>query len=192
MKSDNLSEEKMSKTQFITRTAILLALTLVFQYLGRFVPLGPNSNFVVGPLVNACLLVAGAMVGLGGAAIISVLAPLFAALTNTTATAPFVLLFSPFIALGNFVFVLFFVLFRKKGKAAAILGTGIGAVIKFLILYGGVILMLGVKKMPAPAATALTFMFSWPQLVTAAIGAVIAFAVIGALERANKIPKTGE
>lgn len=192
MKSENLVAEKKSKTLFVTRTAILLALTLVFQYLGRFVPLGPNSNFIVGPLVNACLLISGATVGLGGAAIISVIAPLFAALTNTSATAPFVLLFSPFIAVGNFVFVLFFYLFRGKGKIAAISGTAFGAVVKFLILYGGVTFMLGIKIMPAPAATALTFMFSWPQLVTAAIGAVIAFAVIGALQRVNKIPKNGE
>lgn len=192
MKNGNAATEKKSNALFITRTAILLALTLVFQYLGRFVPLGPNSNFVVGPLVNACLLISGASVGLGGAAIISALAPLFAAVTNTSATAPFVLVFSPFIALGNFVFVLFFYLFWKKGKIAGAFGTAIGAVVKFLILYGGVTFMLGVKEMPAPAVKVLTLMFSWPQLVTAAIGAIIAFAVIRALQKVNKIPKNGK
>lgn len=173
-------------TRFITGTAIMLALTLVFQYVGRFIPLGPNSNFVVGPLVNACLLVAAHFVGIGAGAIISVATPLFAALTNTTATAPFVLLFSPFIAAGNFIYVLFYWLLAKKGKTFAAIGIAIGAMLKFMLLSEGVKLMLGVKTMPAPAQKALTFMFGWPQLVTAAIGGILAMAIIAAIQRSQK------
>ena len=179
--------DKKVSTVFITRTAILLALTLVFQYLGRFIPLGPNSNFIVGPLVNACLLITAHFVGIGSAAIVSVVTPLFAALTNTSATAPFVLMFSPFIAAGNFVYALMYWLLYKKGKAAASGGTAIGAVLKFLLLSQGVKFMLGIKEMPGPAQTALTLMFGWPQLVTAAIGGVLAMAVIVVLEKNIKL-----
>lgn len=184
----NISGKKLS-TVFITRTAIMIAITLVFQYLGRFIPLGPNSNFIVGPLVNACLLITAHFVGIGSAAIVSVVTPLFAALTNTSATAPFVLVFSPFIAAGNFVFALMYWLLYKKGKTVAAGGTAIGAVIKFLLLSQGVKFMLGIKEMPGPAQTALTIMFGWPQLITAVIGGILALAVIAALERKVKFQK---
>jgi hypothetical protein len=165
-------------TKTITRTAILLALTILFQTLGRFIPLGQASQFIVGPLVNACLLVAAAYVGLGGGAVVAVLSPFGAILTGAIIPLPL----APIIAIGNFILVLLFVLFKKK----QILGIASGAVLKFLFLWGSVSLFVNLMNVPAKKAALLVTMFSWPQLITAVIGGVIAFIVIKALDKALK------
>ena len=77
---------KKPNTKLITRTAIMLALTIVFQALGRYTNLGPNSNFVVGPLVNACLLIATAAAGLWGGAIVSIVSPFGAIITGAVSS----------------------------------------------------------------------------------------------------------
>ncbi|HOJ10931.1 MAG TPA: ECF transporter S component [Clostridiales bacterium] len=164
------------KVQFITRTAILLALTIMFQMMGRF--LGPNNNFIVGPLVNAALLIATAATGLWGATTISVIAPFVSALTNKAPIAPILLPFTPFIAIGNFILVLFFYLFMKKNKIAGIIT---GSVLKFSFLYASISVFLKVMKVPEGPSKVLNSLFSWPQLVTALAGGVIALVVIKAL-----------
>jgi hypothetical protein len=161
--------------KFITRTAILLAITIVFQSMGRFIPLGPNSNFVVGPLVNACLLIAAAYTGLSGASVISVLSPFGAILTGAAVPLPF----APFIAIGNFLLVLLFSIFKEK----RVIGLLSGAVLKFGFLFATISLFVRLIGAPSKKASLLIFAFGWPQLVTALIGGVIALVVIKALER---------
>lgn len=162
--------------KIITRTAILLALTILFQALGRFIPLGQLSQFIVGPLVNACLLVAAAYTGLAGGAVIAVLSPFGAILTGAAIPLPF----APFIAAGNFILVLVFYLLKKK----PILGIASGAVLKFAFLTASVNLFVWMMSIPAKKALVLTAAFSWPQLVTAAVGGLLALLVLKALENA--------
>ncbi|MCR4434556.1 MAG: ECF transporter S component [Clostridiales bacterium] len=169
---------KSVKVRFIARTAILAALTLVFQSLGRFVPLGPNSNFIVGPLVNACLLIATATVGVWGGIIIAAIAPVGSLLTTHSPIASFLLPFSPFVAAGNIVLVLCFYFLLKKSKIAGII---LGAVLKFGVLFGSVSFFLVVLKMAPKLAGTLYFLFGWPQLVTALVGGAIALIVLRAL-----------
>ena len=88
--------------------------------------------------------------------------------------------FAPIVAIGNFILVLLFVLIKKN----QILGIGAGAVLKFAFLFAGVNLFVNWMGIPAQKATAMIAAFSWPQLVTAAIGGVIALLVIKALDRA--------
>lgn len=57
---------KIKTVHFITRTAILLALTIVFQSIGRAIPLGQFNQFITGSLVNACLVIAAAATGIWG------------------------------------------------------------------------------------------------------------------------------
>lgn len=166
------------RIQVIARTAILLALTIVFQIMGRF--LGPNNNYIVGPLVNAALIVATAATGLWGATAISVIAPFVSALTNKAAIAPLILSFSPFIALGNFVYVLCFYLFIKKNRVAGII---IGAIVKFGFLYAAISIFTRVMDVAEKPAAVLNALFSWPQLVTALIGGVVALLVVKTLNK---------
>jgi len=174
-RGENMSK---SKVLIIARTAILLALTIVFQMMGRF--LGPNNNYIVGPLVNAALLVATAATGLWGATAISVIAPFVSALTNKAAIAPLILSFSPFIALGNFVYVLCFFLLSKKNK---VVGVIIGSIVKFGLLFASISAFIRVMNVEEKSAAVLTSLFSWPQLFTALVGGAIALFVIKTLKR---------
>ena len=108
--------DNKSSIRFITRTAILLALTIVFQTIGRAIPLGQFNQFITGSLVNACLLIAAATTGLWGGAAVAILAPFGAILTGATMPLPF----APIVAIGNFILVLLFVLIKKN----QILGIG--------------------------------------------------------------------
>jgi uncharacterized membrane protein YeaQ/YmgE (transglycosylase-associated protein family) len=183
---------KKPNTKLITRTAIMLALTIVFQALGRYTNLGPNSNFVVGPLVNACLLIATAAAGLWGGAIVSIVSPFGAIITGAALPIPFL----PFVALGNLLLVVTFYYavkssklkpyFKNEGKYIGILA---GAILKFLFLYASVATFLSFYNVPSKLYNVMYFTFSWPQLVTAIVGGAIALVVIKALER-NKIVKT--
>ncbi|GAE90426.1 ECF transporter S component [Acetivibrio straminisolvens] len=165
------------KLKYFTRTAILLALTVVFQFLGRPILLGPNSNFIVGPLVNACLVISSGLVGLFSGAVISVLAPYGAILTGAALPLPL----APFIALGNFALVLAFYIFRKK----KIIGIVLGSIAKFAVIYGSLLYIIPFfKLLPENKAMALAgAAFGWPQLVTALIGGIIALPIIYRLER---------
>ncbi|HOM02339.1 MAG TPA: ECF transporter S component [Acetivibrio sp.] len=165
------------KLKYFTRTAMLLALTIVFQSLGRRIPLGQNSNFIVGPLVNACLIISSALVGLLSGAVISVLAPYGAILTGATMPLPL----APFVALGNFVLVLAFYIFRKK----KVIGIILGSIAKFAVIYGSLLYIIPFfKLLPKNKAMALAgAAFGWPQLVTALIGGIIAIPIIYRLER---------
>ena len=163
------------KIQFMTRTALLLALVITLQMAGRFIP---NNNFIVGPLVNACLLVSTALAGVWSGIIIAVASPFTSLINNHAPVAAALLPFAPFVAAGNAVYVLSYYLLRKK---SAIAGVGIGSVLKFGFLYAAINIFLQVFNFPK-FAKVLTFLFSWPQLVTALLGGVVALAAIKALK----------
>ncbi len=163
------------KIQFMTRTALLLALVITIQMAGRLIP---NSNFVVGPLVNACLLVSTALAGVWSGIIISVISPFASLINNHAPVAAALLPFAPFVAVANAVYVLSYYLLRKK---SAVAGVGIGSVLKFAFLYTGINIFLQLFNFPK-FAKVLTFLFGWPQLLTALIGGIIALAVIKVLK----------
>jgi len=162
----------------VTRISLLLSIALIFQFIGRF--MGPHNNFIVGPVVNAVLLTATEITGILGGIIISVIAPLISAITNNAPIAPVILAFSPFIAGGNIVYVLLFALIGKKNRLAGIIS---GAVAKAGFLFASVKAFLCFMKVNETVAATLTTMFSWPQLVTAVAGGLIALAVIPAVRK---------
>ncbi len=167
------------KLKALTRTAVLLALTLVLQALGRYLAafIGPNNNFIVGPLVNACLIIAAASVGLWSGSLIAIMAPFGAVLTGAAIPLPFI----PFIAVGNFLLVLFFYISKKNYY----LGILIGSVAKSGFLFASVYFFLYMFKaalnIKPGIVKAMYMTFSWQQLITALLGGAIALAVIKAL-----------
>lgn len=163
------------KIQFITRTAILLALTIVFQYLGRIISLGPNSIFIVGPLVNACLIISTYFAGAASGVVISILSVVGAILTGAQMPLPL----APFIILGNLSLVLIFHLLKNK----KVFGIVSGAVLKYAFIAVSSSLLIPILKLPPKQAQTLLFTFNWPQLITALIGGVIAIIVIERLKK---------
>jgi hypothetical protein len=160
-------------TRFWTRTAVLLGVTLVFQMLRQIIPMPqPVSIFVVGSLVNAALVVAAGVVGIGGGVIISVVAPIVAFLQGHLPPIPPMI---PIVAAGNAAIVVGFALLRKRSPY---LGVVVGSVFKAVFLYAAVRLLFGLITLKPPIIKALSFSFSWPQLVTALIGGVLAVQVL--------------
>ena len=161
-----------NRTQFLTRTALLLAVAIAFQIFGRFIP---YNQFIVGPIVNAVLIVATYTAGIWSGTSIAVIAPLVSAFTNKAAIAPLIIAFSPFIIIGNFIIVLAFYLLRKKNRYV---GVAAGAVCKFAFLYAAISVFTSVVEMKPQVAVTLTGLFSWSQLLTAVIGGILALVII--------------
>ena len=84
----------------------------------------------------------------------------------------------PCVALGNAVYALIFGLLvraflLKKKAVAAIISMALGAVLKFLLL----VKFVAPNVVPQAKYATVTAAFTWPQLITALIGGVLALLV---------------
>lgn len=166
-------------TKVVTRTAILIALLIALQYATASL-----GQFVTGSCVNLVLAVAALFVGLWGGIVVAAVSPFFAFFLGV---GPKLIAVVPFIALGNIVYVLVLALLGKKldKLPQSLLAVAAAAVCKFLTLYLVVVkLALPMPGLPEKQAAAMSVMFSWPQLVTAAIGGVLALLVVPQVKKA--------
>jgi len=166
-----------NKTQALTRAALLLALTLIFQSLRFIIPLPPVlSTFVVGSLVNTCLLVAVEMAGFYPAAVIAVAAPLVAYFQQLLLLPVFIV---P-VALANLTYLGLFRTGMIWGRWQGIILAAIG---KTALLYLTFTWLLSFVAVQPRIAAGLLFVMSWPQLVTAVMGGVLATIITKRLAR---------
>lgn len=149
--------------RMITRTAILLAIALVFQ-------MGGFPQPITGPLVNAVLYLSAMIIGWPGGVLIGIFTPVIAAIRGIL-PPPLVPLI-PFIALGNGAMVLLFFWLSSKNK---ILGIIVASFVKFIILVTAVNILVQVPPQIAQ-------MMSFPQLITALAGGFIALLAARALK----------
>lgn len=156
---------------FLTRTAVLLALTLAIQMIGM-------PQYATGPLVNTMLYIAATFVGIWGGVAIGIVTPVVAFMRGILPAplSPMI----PYIAAGNAVLVIVFGLLERRGRLAAIAGVVAASVVKFLVLSSAVRFVVQVK--PAIAKAMQT-----PQLFTALAGGAIALIVSEALIRTGAV-----
>ena len=101
-----------SAIQKITRTALLLVVTLLLQGLRLVIPVPPQiSLFFIGSLVNACLVIAVLRTDLKAGSVIAVAAPIFAYFEGML-PLPF---FIPVVAVGNLIYVVFIWALQQYG-----------------------------------------------------------------------------
>ena len=142
--------------------AMFLALAFLLQSLRLLIPMmpGPVYMFLIGSLLNMVMALAIWRTRTRWAAIIGVLLPIGAFFQGQLPVAPMI----PVVATGNAVFTL----------AAFVLGPRRRAyfapLLKAAVLFIGTQLILRMLDLPAPMANVLTFMMSWPQIVTGCIG----------------------
>lgn len=161
----------MSKQTILTRTALLLAVTLIVQSLRLFVPVPPLfSTFVIGSLVNATLLITLKAAGLLPALFLSIMAPLVAYFQQMLLLPVFIL---P-VAVGNSLYVGLFYLLSKRSAG---LGAGAAAAAKTLALYLAFSWLFTWINISPKLASGILFVMSWPQFITALIGAGLAAIV---------------
>ena len=171
---------------WITHTAIFIALLISAQAFTR-----PMGQFVTGSCVNFVLVAASILGGLSSAVIVAVISPVFAFIIIGVPLFPQIV---PFIMLGNFALVVAFYLIAGKSfdnlntsAYVRICGAAVvGSVLKFLVLWVGVtqVALSLIPDIRPPQVEAMTFAFSWPQLVTALIGSAVAIVVMPSLARA--------
>lgn len=156
-------------TRKLALTGILLAICIVFQLLKGI------SVYITGPAVNAVLLLATLYVGLEGGIIIAVCAPLVAYLVGATPIINLLFVMLPVIMVGNALICVPAHFLKNKNLP---LGLAIGSVLKALFLWVVVCyVVLPGAAIPEKVALAAQSTFSITQLITAAIGSVIAYIV---------------
>lgn len=168
MKIGKTTMGQKTNIRWLTRSATLLAIALIFQ-------MGGFPQFITGPFVNTVLFLAAIIVGWQGGVLIGILTPVIAAMRGILPPplAPLI----PFIALGNGVLVILFFWLKYKNK---ILGILIASVVKFSVLAIAVNLLVQVPPSVAQ-------MMSVPQLITTLVGGIIALIVERFLNRTGYV-----
>lgn len=170
----------MKKTTWIVRTAVCLALLLVLQVATKSL-----GQFVTGSCVNLVLAMAALSGGLWSGVAVAVLSPFCA---YALGIGPAFLQLVPCVALGNAMYAVLFALLVGKwltAKPLAAWGSMVlAAVCKLAALYVVLVKLVAPMIVPAAKLTAVTAAFTWPQLVTALIGGVLACLIAPPVRRA--------
>jgi hypothetical protein len=156
------------KTKLITRTGVLLALTIGLQLLSR--SLGSTILFT-GSLVNMMLIIAVEILDWQGGVSLGVFTPIIAFLLGIM-KFPLVV---PFIIVGNSVLVLGYYFLKSYNSYLALV---VGAVAKFLVLA---ITVEYVLQVPPPIVQIMQL----PQLYHALLGGMLAILFIKVLHRTD-------
>lgn len=164
-----------SSLKTLCRTAIFLALLIAVQFVTRSI-----GQYVTGSLVNLILIASGLMCGLWGGLAVAVLSPICAFFIGIGPAFPQVV---PAVALGNAVLVLLWVLIagaKNAPIARQAIALVVAAVAKFLTLYLVIVkwLVPMVLTLNEKQTAVLSASFSFPQLITAVIGGVLAMLLV--------------
>ena len=176
---------------WITRTAVFIALLVTVQIVTA--PLG--NQFVTGSAVNLILVLAFLICGPATGMIVGFVSPIFVSMIGFGPAFPPIV---PFIVLGNVVFIIAWFLLRKlnskeahdvKRNIANYFIVVVAALIKFLTLYLTIVkfAMPVLLDLNAAQSAVLGLAFSYPQIITATIGGVIALTIAPRLQAALKI-----
>lgn len=153
-----------SKVISLAQFAILLGVSIVAP-LFHFQPL-------TGPIVNAALFIATVILGAQSAILIGFLPSLIALAVGTLPAplAPMV----PFIMVSNTILIVTFGHLKEKNFWAAVVTASI---LKFLFLFSTSYIVVQLATQPK-IASKIAIMMSWPQLLTALAGGIIAWLLL--------------
>lgn len=162
--------KNMITTKMITRSAIILAISIAVQSVKLPQPL-------TGPIINALLLLAAGLTGTLGGVLVGVCTPLIAFLFGIMAFPPVV----PVIIAGNAALAVVFGWLIKRPVvgviAAAIAKYGIMSIMVLYLLPA----LFQINIPPKVAATLTT-----PQLFTALGGGLLALIILKAVQQYEK------
>ena len=153
-------------TKTLTRSALILALAIAVQSIKM-------PQFVTGPLINALLFLAVALVNPISGVLIGLFTPLLAFTFGIMPLAPAV----PVIMLGNGLLAAVYGLFSRK----PVLGVGIASLAKYMMMTVSVYYLFpGLLKITFPQKVIV--MLTTPQFFTALGGGVLALLVLKAMD----------
>ncbi len=127
-----------------------------------------HSQPITGSIVNATLFIAVVLLGVRSAILICLIPSLIALSTGLlpTVLAPMI----PFIITGNAVLILVFSYLRNKNYWLAMISASL---LKFLLLF----------SFSRGISSVIALMMSWPQLLTALSGGLIAYLFLKAVKK---------
>lgn len=134
----------------IVRSGLLLAIAVVFQTIGKNIP--QINQFIVGPIINAILILGTFTCGIWWGVAIGVLTPITALISGQLPQpmAPFI----PFIAVGNAIYVVAFGVLSYYKKWGQIVGYLTGSFLKYLFLYFSALKLIYLFKISIPEKVA--------------------------------------
>lgn len=187
-----MSTNAKFNASWLTRTALALALVVLSQFIGKMIPagaviLGPVSvgQIITGSLVNLMLIMSVLLIDIKAGVTVGILSAILATLLGIGPIFPII---TPAIAAGNAILVIIVGLGynASQGKnLGRLAGIALGAVAKCGFLWYTVPKLFAfIPEIKPPQAVALGIMFSWPQLITAMIGGLIAMAIYPVVKKA--------
>ena len=162
------------RTQW-SELAMFLAIAFLLQSLRLLIPMipGPVNLFFIGSLLNMVMALAIWRTQTRWAAVIGLLLPIGAFFQGQLPIA----LMMPVVAIGNAVFTL------ATGTLGSDRRAYLAPFLKAAVLFVGTQLVLRIFDLPVPMAKMLTFMMSWPQIVTGCLGILLAQILLLRLPR---------
>jgi len=156
----------------LERVIYFVGLTSIAVFASLF-----HNQFITGPIINATLILCTSLLGIRYGVMISLVPSVIA---FSVGLLPAVLMpFIPFIMFSNIILVW---IFKHLGKTHFWEGIIIGSTAKTAFLFLTSTLIMGFLA-PKVIADKLVIMMSWPQLVTALAGGIIAFGVLKVLKK---------
>jgi len=168
----------MSKTKILAVNKKHLALLAQFAVLLAIATLAPLFHYqpFTGPVVNAVLFLSAALLGVDWAIMVGLIPSLIALSVGLlpAVLSPAV----PFIMVSNAILIVVFFYLKQKNFWLAVVSA---SVLKFLFLFSSsyIVVNLIAKE---PVAQKAAQMLSYPQLLTALAGGVIAYLVLKILK----------
>lgn len=150
----------ISLIQFLSILSIIILAQVIFK-----------NQFITGSIINALLICSVFFLGLRQSIGIAIIPSLFSVLTGLM--APAIIPFVPFIILGNIILVVTF----NYLKNSYFLAGAIGSVLKFAFLFLSSSYLF--SFLPEP----ILYAMSYPQLITAILGVVLAFIILKKLKK---------
>lgn len=135
-----------------------------------------HNQFFTGPIVNAIFYISVVLLGVNRTLYIALIPSVVA---FSVGLLPFIIYpIVPFIIIGNIIQILVFNSFQKKFWLGVILSSVLKSL--FIFVAGSVIFEMVLKKDLSPA---VALIFSWPQLLTALTGGVIAYLFLKMIKK---------
>ncbi len=161
-------------TKQIATAGLLLAICIVSQFFKNF------SVFITGPIINACLILATLTCSLIPGLILAVITPITAFFITGNPIMSAIPLMIVMIIAGNAILVLFVYFFGEKTSIRFLMGMILGSIVKAAFMGLTISLWLLPTYLPEAKSAMLPTLqanFSTVQLITALIGAAIAYVV---------------
>jgi len=174
---NNNHAQSMQGTRVVVFAGLFLAIAVLWQSLRFFIPglVGPWNLFLIGSLVKATLVMALLVTRRSGVAGIAFLLPVVALLQGQLPVA----LLVPVVGMGSCVYALLAWHWWESKR------VWLAPLVSAVVFFGGVKLVAACLALPAPLASTLSLMFSWPQLVTGSAGILLARLMVKRLGKYN-------